>query len=372
MKKLQLIVSICLLYSICINSQEIIQSDSINQIDGPYILKVEDKLKKIVTAAGKVEIYELSELPKSISVQSSKGAYTFDVELYPTSRPDWKYSLPDSMLVLSDPHGNLEALTSVLKSHHVIDDDFDWTYGNGHLMVIGDVFDRGDDVIPIFWLLYKLDKQATENGGHVHFLYGNHEDMVLRNNLKYTNQKYKELAKSLDMDYSKLWENSSVLGEWLLTRNTMEIIGDKLFVHAGISPEMLDVNLSIPEINHLVSSYMGISKEERKNNEVADFLLSNSGILWYRGMVKTDEKYNPLTSKQVDEILKYYGIEQIFVGHTIFDNVSALFEDKVITINVNNQKNMDNNASRGVLIKNGIEYIIFDDSTKTTLLVPPL
>lgn len=59
-------------------------------------------------------------------------------------------------------------------------------------MIIGDIFDRGKDVPQIFWLFYKLEEEAAKAGGHVSFILGNHEPMVLpmtsdtpKKNIKY-------------------------------------------------------------------------------------------------------------------------------------------------------------------------------------------
>ena len=68
-------------------------------------------------------------------------------------------------------------------------------------MVIGDIFDRGKDVPQIFWLFYKLEDEAAKAGGTVSFLLGNHEPLVLANDLLYTKDKYKVLAQKLNMDY---------------------------------------------------------------------------------------------------------------------------------------------------------------------------
>ena len=47
-------------------------------------------------------------------------------------------------------------------------------------------------MLPIFWLMYKLEQEAWEAGGVMTFMLGNHEEMVLRGNLKYTRSKYKD------------------------------------------------------------------------------------------------------------------------------------------------------------------------------------
>ena len=65
----------------------------------------------------------------------------------------------------------------------MIDADYNWIFGTNQLVIIGDVFDRGVDVLPIYWLIYKLEKEAEDAGGKVTFLIGNHETMVLGNDL---------------------------------------------------------------------------------------------------------------------------------------------------------------------------------------------
>lgn len=369
MKKIYFLLLVSLVYFSQLWGQTRYLTDSINQNDGPYILRIGDKYQIILASVnGNVTLDEMDTLPESLTILSSKGDYQFDVNLFTPSIPAWQYDMPDSLLVMSDPHGNLEAFISVLKAHYVINESFDWTYGDGHLMVIGDIFDRGDDVLPLFWLMYKLDQQASEQGGKLHFLFGNHEDMVLRNNVRYTNKKYKVLAKLLEKDYNSLWVDDSVLGEWLASRNSIEIIGNKLFVHAGIHPEIIGLGLSIPEINDLVREFLHQSKDERSKNELAKFMFGNKGVIWYRGMVKNNKKYNPLTEDELDDILSHFSVDQIFVGHTIFDEISPLFGGKVVTINVSNHKNMDRGGSRGLLIKDGVEYVIYDDKDKSKVI----
>lgn len=67
-----------------------------------------------------------------------------------------------------------------------------------HLMIIGDIFDRGKDVPQIFWLFYKLEEEAAKAGGHVSFILGNHEPMVLANDLRYTKENIKYWLKTKD------------------------------------------------------------------------------------------------------------------------------------------------------------------------------
>ena len=70
------------------------------------------------------------------------------------------YPLPDKMLVLSDIEGNFQAFNLMLHSAGVIDSSFNWTYGAGHVVFLGDFFDRGLYVTEVLWLIYKLEAEA--------------------------------------------------------------------------------------------------------------------------------------------------------------------------------------------------------------------
>ena len=59
--------------------------------------------------------------------------------------------LPERIAALSDIHGNFSGMTSLLQAHGVIDEKRQWTFGRGHLVVAGDVFDRGGRVTECFW-----------------------------------------------------------------------------------------------------------------------------------------------------------------------------------------------------------------------------
>ena len=58
--------------------------------------------------------------------------------------------------------------------------------------------------------------------------------MVLAGDLRYTKEKYKALAEKLGISYRKLFGTDTELGRWLCTRNTMQVIGKDLYVHAGL------------------------------------------------------------------------------------------------------------------------------------------
>lgn len=340
-------------------------NSSIISADGPYVLYHEDGSVRIISVNSqgilKDTIYQTLPEDFVLSVTSSKGDYTFQVPLHGIQRPSYKYKQSEKVFVMSDPHGRLDCVVSLLQGNGVIDENMNWTYGSNHLMIIGDIFDRGDDVTQIFWLVYKLEQEAALAGGCVSFLLGNHEPMVLANDLRYCTPKYHTLAERLSIPYSQLFGNNTELGRWLAARNTIQIIGKNLYVHAGLSEEFYERNLSISTVNKEISRALFMGKKERKVlSELTAFLYGNSGPIWYRGLVRDATKYNPISFNKLKKILKRYHVKRIIVGHTIFDDVSTFYNQKVINVNVNNVKNRKNGLGRGLLIENK-KYLIIGD-----------
>ncbi len=141
------------------------------------------------------------------------------------------------IVAVSDIHGQYDLLVRLLRAHRVIDAQDHWTLGTDTLVVAGDVFDRGPQVTEAFWLLYRLQQQAAAAGGAVHFVLGNHETMVLYDDLRYVNPKDLRSAQLLGRSYPELYAADSVIGQWLRTRPVLLRVGDTLFLHGGIAPK---------------------------------------------------------------------------------------------------------------------------------------
>lgn len=337
--------------------------DRLTQADGPYLLYGTEGLRLIRVDTGGILkdslIRDVSGF--SFPVESRKGDIRFRVKLHALERPAWKMSQAEKLLVISDPHGDLESFVSVLQGNNVIGKAYEWTFGPNQLVIIGDVFDRGEDVLPIFWLIYKLEQEAAAAGGSVVFMLGNHEEMVLRGDCRYTKEKYKKLAEEAGISYPDLWGEHSELGRWLRTRNLLQIIGDNLLVHAGLSPDFLKRKESLPQMNQTASEGLSLSKQQRKEaSPLSEFIFGSSGPFWYRGMVRSADHYHPLPVKDLLRLLKKYRVKRIVVGHTIFDDITTFYNKRVIAVNVENRKNREKGRGRGILIEKDKGYIVYD------------
>ena len=160
--------------------------------DGPYVLWEGKEARVLRIRDGRLEQERL--LPPYLL--SLPGLAAEPLRLNPAPPPPSRaeFPQPERILAVSDVHGAFHPLVALLKAQGVVDGDLHWTFGRGHLVVVGDVFDRNDMVTEALWLLRALEKPAERAGGAVHLVLGNHEAMVLRGDLRYLHPKYQALA----------------------------------------------------------------------------------------------------------------------------------------------------------------------------------
>lgn len=236
------------------------------------------------------------------------------------------YQKPTKILAISDIEGNFVSLMRLLIKNKVIDRYLHWTFEDGHLVIVGDVFDRGEQVIECLWLIYSLEEKARMAGGYVHFVLGNHEIMNMNGDWRYVHPQY---TQSSSVPYTALYNGNSELWHWLCTKNIMEKIGDVLFVHGGVSPALLKLKLPITDINNKVRPFYN-----RANQLFTDPLLNvvynnDDSPFWYRGYYRQD---NTVTEDLIDATLEQFGVKTIVTGHTVVPQVTSYFNGKVINI----------------------------------------
>lgn len=328
--------------------------------DGPYIFYNEGRLKIYeVDENNQLVVRECDESSSEliVSVYSDAGEKLFDVPVVevdnfkrPLSISDRSF---DKTFVVSDVHGRFDLFAKIMKAGGVIDADYNWTYGDNHLVIVGDLFDRGPDVLPILWMIYKLEFEAEKNGGLVTTILGDHEELVMRNNLRYTFDKYSFFAyKVLEEDYGNLFGKTSVLGNWLKSKNSVQKVGGNLYVHAGLSKDFLKCGMTIDEINEKIGSTIQLSKYNRRQAlpDEADFLYGSMGPLWYRGMVKTSSKYKPISYDNVEKIISLYEVDRVVVGHTENSRVKGFYDGMVLDVCVNHPDSYNYQETRAAVI----------------------
>lgn len=287
------------------------------------------------------------------NIGASGKTFSFELKKRIVNEPDL-YPLPQKMLVISDIEGNFEGFESILTGAGVIDSQFNWTFGTGHLILPGDFLDRGLNVTECLWLIYKLETEAEQAGGKVHFILGNHEVMNMRDDFRYVRKKYLANADSLGLDYMKWYSAESELGRWLRSKNCIERIGNYIFVHGGISPQLQVANMDIGEINcHLRSI---LDKPYDSTSTYTDSLiLRKNGPLWYRGMAMRE-----LTSDSLSGILQSLDAEKIIIGHTVFDEITNLYDGRVIAIDLDHAENYEKGFIKALWVDRS-EFSVIDN-----------
>ena len=273
-----------------------------------------------------------------------------------TIQDDWQGV--ERIVAIGDIHGDYDNYMAVLKNAGVVNRRGRWAAGKTHVVQVGDIPDRGPDTLKIIEHLQKLEKQAKKAGGRLHLLIGNHEHMNITGDLRYVhpgeyeafetrnskqlrNNYYAYVVKTIeqqrkalvasdgdashlpvtDDDFKRDWYNEHPLGfvehrlawqqggelfEWIAAHNTVIRINDVLFLHGGLSAELLP--LSITDINERVRAELNREAFEGEPLGTAD-----NGPLWYRGLARGDEATERAA---LDSVLNHFDAEMIVLGHT--------------------------------------------------------
>ena len=135
--------------------------------DGPYVFWKDLNTAEVVTInKGKVErqvINDIQEPRQLKELSSSEKTITLDPEMPTTPRSSW--DAPNRLLAISDMEGNYHNVLRFLQNNEVLDDDGHWNWGDGHLVLLGDLVDRGFMVTELMWLMRRLEREAEAAGG---------------------------------------------------------------------------------------------------------------------------------------------------------------------------------------------------------------
>lgn len=323
---------LCALYTLFLQGAQWPPLSSIS--DGPYIFWEGETASIQYVLNGKLIKRNIDAAGKS-SVPIDIPQFNLSLELTPEP-PEVEpsvYPEPEKVFAVSDVHGQYSSFARLLRVHKIIDKKSRWIYGTGHLVVNGDVFDRGPEVTEALWLIHQLSRQAKKAGGHVHMLLGNHEVMVLQGDLRYLHPKYQIVSKKVfKKPMNELFDMTSELGRWLRTKHTMVKIGNVLFVHAGIHPYFVAKKYTIDSLNDAVRNDIDTPRDTIRGDQELSFLYRGRGPLWYRGFFMDTKGSNRLNDLHIKLFQSYFDVHCIVVGHTTRKHVHHLFGKRVIAI----------------------------------------
>jgi hypothetical protein len=182
------------------------------------------------------------------------------------------------VIAIGDIHGAYEEFVGILKRAGLINEQLVWSGGRSTLVQTGDYTDRGTGVRKVMDLLMRLERDAKRAGGQVVTLLGNHEVMNVigdwrdvtpdicatfataqsESKREETFRQYARLTPSATppppvyaptrdafmlahapgcLEYREAMGPSGTYGRWLREKPIAAVVGDTLFMHAGINPE---------------------------------------------------------------------------------------------------------------------------------------
>ena len=281
--------------------------------------------------------------------------------------PKSSYNDGQPILAISDIESGYRAFRDFLMATKVIDKNLKWSFGRGHLVLVGDFVDRGFSTTQVLWLIYKLEQEAEKEDGNVHFILGNHELKNLQGKYESASPKYYGVASILSKQHHDLYSSSSFLGRWMASKNTIERINGVLFTHGGIHPDIANFKVTLDEVNRINRDNYRKSYFPKPEKTIEQLLLSTkTGICWYRGYFKDD-----LSQAEIEKGIDAFDAKAVVVGHTIQWRVNKQFNGRVFAIDVKHpkdyNKNWPNKRSEGLLIEADKFYRVLADGTKKEL-----
>jgi hypothetical protein len=218
------------------------------------------------------------------------------------------------ILAIGDIHGSYDGLTTILKRTGLIDDKLKWSGGRTIVVQTGDYTDRGTDVKKVMDLLMQLEREARVAGGQFIVLAGNHEIMnvigdfrdvtpeicatfATANSEKRRDEvwgQYERMAKERAaistppppvyaktrdawnqdltpgcLEYREAMGPNGTYGRWLRGKDIAAVVGDTLFMHAGLNPSrpapksIADVNDAIRAETRRLDAFRRRSNDKR-------------------------------------------------------------------------------------------------------------
>lgn len=310
--------------------------------------------------------------PFSSHAQFKLEGSEFEFQVWPeVQTPKSVYNDGAPIIAISDVESGYKAFRDFLIAHEVIDEGLNWSFGKGHLVLVGDFVDRGFSTTLVLWFIYKLEHEARRQGGHVHFILGNHEIKNLQGNFQKAADKYFHIAAIMGRQQYELYGPDSVLGRWVASKNSLEVINGHLFVHGGIHPDIAQMPYTLDDINAIVRENYRQSYFPKPDRGDEDLLLSTrNGPSWYRGYFQDD-----LSQEEVELGLKHFGAEAVVVGHHPQWKVKSLYEGRVFAIDVKHPRDyrasIPPKSSEGLIIEDGRYFRALDDGSKELLFTRP-
>ncbi|MBW8686332.1 metallophosphoesterase family protein [Chitinophaga rhizophila] len=229
------------------------------------------------------------------------------------------------LLVISGIDGHFKTFSDLLIKSEVLDEGLNWNFGNNHLVILGNCIREQEESVEFLWFIYSLEERAELAGGAVHFILGTHELMNINAPWSRKQPLYAKRKSASRGAATALYDGNSEIRRWLLTKNIVEKIGSTLFIHGGIAREILEMKLSIREINAVCKQ--GYTQLENFFNPLMQKLLIDPYNLVNYGYSRSSANI-----ELINETLQFYDAETIVTGNKTEQDLESYFDHKVINV----------------------------------------
>ena len=240
---------------------------------------------------------------------------------------------PAAVAVISDLEGNIEFFEHWARNSGVTDANGDWQFGNGQLIVLGDAVDRGRQVYDLLWRLYQLAQQAQQQGGQLLLLHGNHEQYVMRGLVDRVETEHFWAIEQL-MPYEQSFAADTILGGWLRQQPIIARMGDYLFTHGGVSPQVLASGLTVAQLNKRYHDTLQQTNDQVSEDDYSLFY-GSSGLSQYRALLSDNNEAvsgGDWPEAHLQQILASFKVKALVIGHTPLAKPAALYDGQLLAV----------------------------------------
>jgi hypothetical protein len=300
--------------------------------------------------------------------------------------PGGRVPVPDGsrVIVLADVHGDYKKLTSTLVSVGLVNSDapYHWQENNHDILVLlGDIVDRGPDTKTCLQAIMTWSTQAQRNGGRVVPLLGNHELMAMTDVTRYVSKKdFKSFGGISTRKHA--FEPNGMFGAWLRCWNIAVVVGNDVYVHAGLLPKWLSKRLEEDsnedeervrarvrvrrgsiEIDSPLEAINDNSRRALMEEDYDHELFKSKGPLWDRYFARGTDTQD--VCYKLDKTLYLLNATRMVVGHTRQHiAVGIRCEGRLLLLDTGMSQAYDSNPAALV--------VHFDsDSTSTSEIIYP-
>lgn len=303
---------------------------------------------------------------------------------------------PSRLVAIGDLHGDLPKSLSALRLAGLVPPSkspdppsTSWSAGPTLAVQLGDILDRGGDELRLLYLLRRLSLSATEQGGALLPILGNHEVMNVSGDFRFaTPQAFQEFSawaawyraglaikrRCGDLENAKnpflgvpkafpgvkpeFWDgirsrlaalrpDGPIARRFLADLPTVLVVGDSVFVHGGLLEA--NVEYGLERINAEVSEW--IRGEGGDNVRAPEYVRGRDAVVWLR---RFSDGVNCDCQRLEGVLGMIPGAKRMVMGHTIqTEGITAVCGAQAVRVDVGLSRGCGNGLPEVLEINGG-------------------